>query len=389
MTEPTSTPVNITEQAVTQIENKVAALEATDIKALITYKEFWAAAKYVNELIRSSKFLDVELLAAFRTRIDAICEQVKTIQDDKGKTLDKVSQVKREAIEQKIALAKSLITSENQKAQDILKEALANIKNEWGKEITALNLTDLEAQVKMSREDQEAVWLLWKQVNEESFVHFKEIKQNNYIRISNEVYALGELVENADPFDAIEAIKEFQIKLKGLVLEKTDWDELRATLSKYWNLADERFKSNKANRNSQRIDRKKALDQRKEHWQVRQESNIQKFNDLISKNFDVITKIEHHIEKLEGDLLAARSEEFKTKLQGWIKEQKDKIEDIIKSNRELNDKIADIENKITEVENGKDPYHRNNSEKTEAAAIVEPQSKTDNSTTNDTQETLN
>lgn len=389
MTEPTSTPVNITEQAVTQIENKVAALEATDIKALITYKEFWAAAKYVNELIRSSKFLDVELLAAFRTRIDAICEQVKTIQDDKGKTLDKVSQVKREAIEQKIALAKSLITSENQKAQDILKEALANIKNDWGKEIAALNLTDLEAQVKMSREDQEAVWLLWKQVNEESFVHFKEIKQNNYIRISNEVYALGELVENADPFDAIEAIKEFQIKLKGLVLEKTDWDELRATLSKYWNRADERFKSNKANRNSQRIDRKKALDQRKEHWQVRQESNIQKFNDLISKNFDVITKIEHHIEKLEGDLLAARSEEFKTKLQGWIKEQKDKIEDIIKSNRELNDKIADIENKITEVENGKDPYHRNNSEKNEAAAIVEPQSKTDNSTTNDTQETLN
>ena len=51
-----------------------------------------------------------------------------------------------------------------------------------------------------------------------------------------------------------------------------------------------------------------------------------------------------------NDLAAARSEQFKTKVEGWIKEQEEKVGAIQKANRELNEKIADIEDKIKHAE---------------------------------------
>jgi hypothetical protein len=139
-------------------------------------------------------------------------------------------------------------------------------------------------------------------------------------------------------------------------LEKTDWEEVRAELNSLWERADQRFKTFKSQRNQDRLERRKKLDKRRDNWRVRQEANIQKFNDLISKNFDVIIKIENHLEKLQNDLINARNESFKSKLETWIKEQQSKIADIQKANRELNQKIASIEKKIERVEAGEDPY---------------------------------
>jgi len=340
---------NITEQALTQLEQKVTALENVNYEGLTTFKQFWADAKDLNELIRSFRFLDADALAPYRQRVDAACEKVKAHQDTLSQKSEKVSQTKRAYIEAKIQEAKELIPTDNQKSQRVLREALACLKDDWSG-AKDLQLDEKERNVRMTRDDHDASWLLWKQVNEECFVHFKEQKQNNYIAISNDVFALGETVENADPRDALDAIKEFQKKLKGLVLEKTDWEELRLTLNKYWERADQRFKTLKGQMKEGRMKRATHMEKRIEFWKVRQEANIQKFNELISKNFDVITRIEQHTEKLQGDLEAARSEQFKTKVEGWIKEQQDKVAAIQKANRELNEKIADIESKMSKVD---------------------------------------
>ena len=340
---------NISEQALAKLEQKVTALESLDLQTLTTFKQFWADAKDLNELIRSSRFIDPEVLSAYRQRVDAVCEKVKAHQDELALKTDKVSQTKRAYVEAKIQEAKDLIQSDNQKSQKILRDALACLKDDWSN-AKELQLEEAERNVRMTRDDHDACWLLWKQVNEECFVRFKEQKQNNYIAISNDVYTLGETVENADPRDALDAIKDFQKKLKGLVLEKTDWEELRLTLNKYWERADQRFKALKGQLKEGRMRRASHMERRIEFWKTRQDANIQKFNELISKNFDVITRIEQHIEKLQGDLIAARSEQFKEKVQGWINEQQEKIAAIQKANRELNEKIADIEDKMSKVE---------------------------------------
>lgn len=344
-----STPVNISEQAVAKLEEKVTALEAVNYEGLTSFKNFWAEAKSANELLHSSRFLDAEVLSGFRSRVDAVCEKVKAHQDTLSQKSEQVSQAKRAHIEGKVQQAKELLPTDNAKAQKLLRDALACLKDDWSN-AKDIQLEEGQIGVRMNRDDHDACWLLWKQVNEECFVHFKEQKQNNYIAISNDVYTLGETVENADPRDALDAIKEFQKKLKGLVLEKTDWEELRTTLNKYWERADQRFKAMKSQFQQGRMHRKEQMERRVEHWKTRQEANIQKFNELISKNFDVITRIEQHMEKLQGDLLAARSEQFKEKVSGWIKEQQEKIAAIQKANRELNEKIADIENKVVKVE---------------------------------------
>lgn len=344
-----TTPANISEQAVAHLEEKVAALEAVNYEGLTTFKNFWADAKSANELLHSSRFLDADILSAFRARVDAVCEKVKAHQDTLSQKSEQVSQAKRAYIEGKVQQAKEMLQTDNAKAQKLLRDALACLKDDWSN-AKDLQLEEGQINVRMNRDDHDACWLLWKQVNEECFVHFKEQKQNNYIAISNDVYTLGETVENADPRDALDAIKEFQKKLKGLVLEKTDWEELRTTLNKYWERADQRFKAMKSQFQQGRMHRKEQMERRVEHWKTRQEANIQKFNELISKNFDVITRIEQHMEKLQGDLLAARSEQFKEKVSGWIKEQQEKIAAIQKANRELNEKIADIESKVATVE---------------------------------------
>jgi len=349
MNEQQSTPANISEQAVAQLEEKVAALEAVDFEGLTTFKNFWGDAKSANELIHSSRFLDTDVLNGFRQRVDAVCEKVKAHQDVLSQKSEQVSQTKRAYLEAKVQQAKEMLATDNAKAQKMLRDALACLKDDWSN-AKDLQLEEGQLGVRMNRDDHDACWLLWKQVNEECFVYFKEQKQNNYIAISNEVYTLGETVENADPRDALDAIKEFQKKLKGLVLEKGDWEELRLTLNKYWERADQRFKAVKSQYQQGRMNRNAHMAVRVEHWKTRQDANIQKFNELISKNFDVITRIEQHMEKLQGDLQAARSEQFKEKVSGWIKEQQDKIAAIQKANRELNEKIADIESKMSKVE---------------------------------------
>ncbi len=387
---PSNAP-NITEQALTQLEQKVTALENVTYETLTTFKQFWADAKDLNELIRSSRFIDAEILAPYRQRVDAVCEKVKAHQDSISQKSEKVSQTKRAYIEGKIQQAKELIPTDNQKSQRVLREALACLKDDWSA-AKDLQLDEKEMGVRMTRDDHDASWLLWKQVNEECFVHFKEQKQNNYIAISNDVYTLGETVENADPRDALEAIKEFQKKLKGLVLEKTDWEELRLTLNKYWERADERFKALKGQMKEGRMRRATHMEKRIEFWKTRQEANIQKFNELISKNFDVITRIEQHTEKLQGDLEAARSEQFKEKVSGWIKEQQDKIAAIQKANRELNEKIADIESKMERVDEEGLPdreEYRNKNKKASNTADVNSDSHQGDSTAETSTEKTN
>lgn len=351
-----SKPLNIKEQSLSELEQRVSILENAQLDADFVFKDFWAYAKATNEKIRSAKFLEVEDLAALRQRVDAACDRVKAFQDERNAAMDRISAIKRKFIEDKITKAKELIETDNNKSQNLLREILHFLKDEWGDKIKELNLDPMDQQVKMNKDDQEACWEFWRQVSDQCFVYYREIKQNNFIRLRNELYALADVVNNAEPLDAINAIKEFQKNLKGIALEKNDWEEIRTEINNLWERADQRFKAFKSLRNQQRIERRKKMSQRLEHWRIRQEANIQKFNDLISRNFDVITKIENHIEKLQRDLAGARSADFKLKIESWIKEQQEKVADIQKTNRELNQKIASIEKKIERVEAGEDPF---------------------------------
>jgi hypothetical protein len=356
MTEVNNGAENISEQTQQDLDARVVVLETVQLDNTIVFKDYWAYARLTNEKIRSSKFLDPEYLAQLRERVDAACERVKQYQDDYNSALDKVSAIKRKYIEEKIQSAKDIIESDNNKSQTALRELLSLLKDEWGEKIKELGLTEDQYAIKMNKDDHDACWLFWRQVNDQCFIYYREIKQNNFIRLRNELYALADVVNNVEPFDALNAIKEFQKSIKGVVLEKTDWEEVRAELNSLWERADQRFKTFKSQRNQDRLERRKKLDKRRDNWRVRQEANIQKFNDLISKNFDVIIKIENHLEKLQNDLINARNESFKSKLETWIKEQQSKIADIQKANRELNQKIASIEKKIERVEAGEDPY---------------------------------
>src|SRR4029079_11500426 len=95
------------------------------------FKNFWADAKSVNELIHSSRFIDPEILATYRQRIDAVCEKVKSQQDALSEKNEKVSQAKRAFIEARVQQAKELLNTDNGKAQKLLREALAFLKDDW------------------------------------------------------------------------------------------------------------------------------------------------------------------------------------------------------------------------------------------------------------------
>jgi hypothetical protein len=76
------------------------------------------------------------------------------------------------------------------------------------------------------------------------------------------------------------------------------------------------------------------------------ESHIERWSDLIEKNEDVISRLEDQIDRLEDEARNARSDEYTYRVRGWIEEKYEKIRDIRETNRELEERIRSVKNRM-------------------------------------------
>lgn len=88
------------------------------------------------------------------------------------------------------------------------------------------------------------------------------------------------------------------------------------------------------------------LQRRHEEWRCKMESSKSRKLELIEKNRGIIANIEQQIGRCHDMLREARSSEHQHRVQGWIDEKYDKIRDIERFNRELEEQIRDIDSKL-------------------------------------------
>ena len=90
----------------------------------------------------------------------------------------------------------------------------------------------------------------------------------------------------------------------------------------------------------------RSLQEKYTEWRNRMEDNVDRWSSLIQKNEDVISRIENQIDHCQDLEQDARSSDFAYTVRGWIEEKYQKINDIRQTNRELEEKIRSVQNKL-------------------------------------------
>ena len=73
---------------------------------------------------------------------------------------------------------------------------------------------------------------------------------------------------------------------------------------------------------------------------------IDRFQDFIHQNNEKNTHLQNKVAEDEERRDSARTTDFADKVQGWIDEKEERIQEVERRNSELMDKIADIEAKL-------------------------------------------
>jgi hypothetical protein len=87
-------------------------------------------------------------------------------------------------------------------------------------------------------------------------------------------------------------------------------------------------------------------ERRHAEWRERMLNKIERLRELIQKNEGVVERLDEQIDRCEEMRSNARSPDFAYEVGGWIQEKEQKKDDILRTNRELWDKIAEIEAKL-------------------------------------------
>jgi hypothetical protein len=120
------------------------------------------------------------------------------------------------------------------KAQSLLKEALALLKNGGNNAGSETGSAPIQG---LLREDREDCWDKWKETNDLVHNCRQSIWGKDYEQIHPETQAALDEANDGNPHQALEKIKKVQQRLRNASLSKTHRDELRATLNSAWETA--------------------------------------------------------------------------------------------------------------------------------------------------------
>jgi hypothetical protein len=180
---------------------------------------------------------------------------------------------------------------------------------------------------RMLHEDHEACWQRWLEIKETIKWKRKEICDFNYGKFKHEAYQAKGWAEDL-PKDAKQKVREVQQDMKGRTMESWQFDEIRGIL-------DDAYKTAAG-----------ILQRRHEDWRDKMESAKSRKLELLEKNRSIAYNIGQQIDRCYDMLREARSSEHQYRVQGWIDEKQEKLRDIERFNRELEDQIRDIDSKL-------------------------------------------
>lgn len=303
------------------------------------YNEFWSHSKEITEMFRTLKPLAPSDRERLWEKVSLIREEAKRNQTREREARLADSKIKRDLVNSKIKdayhYAKGASNSSDlSKAKSLLNEALEWMKDGWGG-FNAMTQIVSHTEGKLTKEDRDICWQNWKEANETIRERRQHLGDLNYNVFRNKAYSALTTAESGDPHDAKIKVKEVQGEMKGTQMAKFQFQDIHEILDRAWQKANSRLQE------AYHIKQAKH-----EEWVTRTQEHIERWSALIDKNESVIAGIENQIDRCQEMESSARSSDFADTVRGWIEEKYQKIEDIRRTNRELDEKIRSARSKL-------------------------------------------
>jgi hypothetical protein len=309
------------EENVNQLRKALHAAEAHLQWPSVNLREFWTSVKGLNELLKVLTPVPSAERKSVRSELDGLCQKARNIRESQ----DNDSRIKREMVESKIADARVHAkgdAADLRKAKELLNEALEWMKNGWSGFNWTTQLTSFSPG-KMNRMDHDECWKQWREVNDAIRWKYRELSDSNYDRFRGESMEASGNVET-DPKLAKEQVKATQRRMRGAIMSKEQFEDIRRMLDDSWSRATDTTK------------------RRHEEWRERKLGHIAKKRELIEQSEDLIARLEGQIEECREMEANARTDEHAERVRGWIQEK----HEIIESKRRF---IEELERQIHEI----------------------------------------
>ena len=307
------------------------------------YREFWDHAKQISGMFKTLKPLLPQDREQLWAEFNSICEEVKREKQRESESRITDSKNKRDLVESKIREAYfqakgARSSSELSEAKVLLNKALDWMKNGWsGFNLSTQIVGSMFSEGKMLKTDSDACWEQWKEANEVIKFRRQELGDIDYNRFRSKASEAMNAAHHGEAREAKSKVKELQGEMKEAQMSRSQFQEIRGMLDSAWQKANSHLEE--AYREGQR---------KHEEWVSRTLGHIERWNELIHKNEDVVSRIEQQIEKCRDMERDAKSSEFAETVRGWIEEKYSKISDIRESIKELEEKIRSAKNKLRE-----------------------------------------
>ena len=315
------------------IEQEIERLQTTHYQSGLLgiieyyrYGEFWTHAKQITEMFKTLKPLLRKDREPLWQRYQNACDEMRAVQNKEQEN----SRINRESIESKIKDAYfraggSAGISGVLADEKMLDEARAM-------QTEAINLMKERS---LSKQDREACWQYWREVNTSIAQKREQLQEYNYHNIKAEVDNAYNAAYQGDPYDAQQSIKAVQSAMRGLRIEKFHRQELYDWLNKAWQETISRIGKIKQENGG-----------KYQAWRERTEGHLARWEENIRKSGEYISSLEDQIERLEEQERGARSDDFAAMVRGWIDEKYGKIAEVNGQIRDLEGKIMDTRAKL-------------------------------------------
>jgi hypothetical protein len=293
-------------------------------------KRFWSYVKLVNEAFKSLKPLKKEDRESLWREFQSLCEKAKEIQSRANRNFESNSREKREQIIAKIKFADLNSKINYPKSQNLLGEAMSEMKA-----------------AKMTKDDRNKCWELWKKIKEGLNYEKSQERKSNYNIVKEKISQMSNTAVYGEPKDALNEIKQIQSELKKYPMDDIYWQEVQSSLKLYWDKAQSRLDDYYREKQRNWEAKNREHEEKKQSWRRKQEGAQERFTDLISKNELYIDRLRNQIDDLRSQMYDG-SASFKSRASGWVDEKLEKISDIQRTNSDLEYKIEDIRKQLND-----------------------------------------
>lgn len=257
-----------------KLENELNRLEVLIAKK--KHEDFWVRVKEVSELFKTLRPMGREARDGLWSRLDALCERERGIQEKERKDFLDASDSK----------AKGLLDEIRDVRDAIAKATGASDLKALGASISRINGSLHNADA-MAREDLDACWTAYKGTLDLMDAKRKALLSSNAQAIDLKVNAARTLLDRGRGKEAKDAVREIQAYIREHPLGDDDYHRVKAQLDAIWSSATE------ANR-GEYIGKQRG---RKEWLEAR-----------IAENDDRIVRIEREMDAVRKDIASESGE---------------------------------------------------------------------------------